>query len=71
MTLNDLMPLTETGSLIRIQHGSDVVYCGPNKNLDEKLDDKFYEMEIATISSRVVEINKQFYPALYIYFYYN
>ena len=70
MTLNDIMSLTETGSLIKIQHGSETIYCGPNKNLDDKLDDKFYEMEIATISSRVVEINKQFYPALYIYFYY-
>ena len=70
MTLNDLMPLTETGSLIKIQHGSETIYCGPNKNLDDKLDDKFYEMEIATISSRIVKIDEKYYSALYIYFYY-
>ncbi len=70
MTLNDLMPLTETCSLIKIQHGSETVYCGQNEKLDEKIDDKYYELPIATISSRSIVYNGLCYSALYIYFYY-
>lgn len=70
MTLNDIMPLTESCSLIKIQHGSKTVYCGLNERLDEKLDDKYYELPIATIGSRTVVYNGLQLPTLYIYFYY-
>lgn len=70
MTLNDILEFTETRSLIKIQHGSKTIYCGPNEKLGEKIDNKFFDMEVATISSRIVELDKKYYPALYIYFYY-
>lgn len=68
MTLNDIMPFTETCSLIKIQHGSKTIYCGENEKLDEKLDDKYYELPIVSISSRPVNYNGLCLPALYIYF---
>lgn len=71
MTLSDVIQYHETCSIIYIKHGSETVYIGPDEKLGEKIDNKYFDMEVATISSRVVEINKQFYSALYIYFYYN
>lgn len=71
MTLNDILEFTEAGSLIKIQHGSKTVYCGLNEKLDEKIDDKYYELPIATLSSRTVVYNGLQLPALYIYFYWD
>lgn len=70
MTLSEVIQHHETCSIIYIQYGSETVYCGPDEKLGEKIDNKFFDMEVATISSRIVELDKKYYPALYIYFYY-